>query len=397
MVSWQQRQTRQTDLEPNSDILSFLVNRQRAWVEIDLTALAHNVRTLKDWLAPQTKLMAVVKADAYGHGAVTVAETALANGVDCLAIATLAEGVELRQAGIKAPILILGAINGVEDIKAVSVWELEPTICNQEQALAFNQTLATVGAALKVHLKLDTGMSRLGTNWQHAPSFAQFVNTLPQLKIASVYSHFSTADEVDTSIMDLQHQRFKQAITELKNLGIVPPQIHLANSAATLSDRSCHYDLVRVGLAFYGLYPATHLQQVLDLKPVLQVKAKITQVKTIPAGEGVSYGRKFITSQGTKVAVVGIGYADGVPRNLSNQLMAIAKGQLVAQIGAVTMDQLMLNVNNIPDIKSGDIVTLIGQENHLKITADDWASKLDTISWEILCGFKHRLPRIFSQ
>ncbi len=395
MVSWQQRQ-RQTNSEQNQDTLSFLVNRQRAWVEIDLTALAHNVRTLKAWLAPHTKLMAVVKADAYGHGAVTVAQTALINGADCLAIATLAEGVELRQAGIKAPILILGAINAVEDIKAVVAWSLEPTICDAEQALAFDATLATVGKSLNVHLKLDTGMSRLGTNWQHAVSFAQLVHTLPNLRIDSIYSHFSTADDSDRTVMDLQHQRFNYAINQLNNLGIVPPQIHLANSAATLSDRSCHYDLVRVGLALYGLYPAIHLQSTISLKPVLQVKAKITQVKIIPPGEGVSYGRKFIATQETKIAVVGIGYADGVPRNLSNQLRAIVDGQLVAQIGSITMDQLMLNVTNIPDLKPGEIVTLIGQQNNLQITAEDWANKLDTISWEILCGFKHRLPRIYN-
>ena len=395
MVSWQQQQ-RQTNSEQNQDTLSVLVNRQRAWVEIDLTALAHNVRTLKAWLAPHTKLMAVVKADAYGHGAVAVAQTALANGADCLAIATLAEGVELRQAGIKAPILILGAINAVEDIKAVVAWSLEPTICDEEQALAFDATLATVGQSLNVHLTLDTGMSRLGTNWQHALSFAQLVHTLPNLRIGSIYSHFSTADESDRTIMDLQHQRFNYAIDQLNNIGIVPPQIHLANSAATLSDRSCHYDLVRVGLALYGLYPASHLQSTISLKPVLQVKAKISQVKTIPLGEGVSYGRKFIATQETKIAVVGIGYADGVPRNLSNQLQAIVDGQLVSQIGSITMDQLMLNVTKIPDLKPGETVTLIGQQNNLQITAEDWADKLGTISWEILCGFKHRLPRIYN-
>ena len=376
------------------DNLSFLVSRQRAWVEIDLTALAHNVRTLKNFLEPQTKLMAVVKADAYGHGAVTVAQTALANGADCLAIATLAEGVELRQAQITVPILILGAINAVEDIKALAVWQLEPTICNVEQALAFDKTLTQIGKSLSVHLKLDTGMSRLGTNWQDANSFVQLVKSLSKLNISSIYSHFATADESDRTVMNLQHQRFKDAISQIKEAGYAPPQIHLANSAATLCDRSCHYDLVRVGLALYGLYPASHLHSCIDLKPVLQVKAKVAQVKTIPAGEGISYGRRFITQKDTKIAVVGIGYADGIPRNLSNQLQAIIKGQLVSQIGSITMDQLMLNVDNISSVKSGDIVTIIGNQNDLSITADDWANKLNTISWEILCSFKHRLPRI---
>jgi alanine racemase len=391
MVSWQRQ--RQTNLNPTPS--SLLVHRQRAWVEVDLAALAHNVRTLKAWLAPQTKLMAVVKADAYGHGAVTVAQTALAHGADSLAIATLAEGLELRAAGITAPILVLGAINAVEDIQAAAAWDLEATIYNSEQAEVFNHTLARLGKSLAVHLKLDTGMSRLGTNWQSAVAFVSLVTSLPNLKIVSIYSHFATADESDPSMMDLQHQRFQAAMTQLEVVGINPPQVHLANSAAALSDRSTHYDLVRIGLSLYGLYPAPHLSQVLELKPVLQVKAKITQVKTIPKGEGVSYGRQFVTQEDTKIAVVGIGYADGVPRNLSNQLQGIIAGQLASQIGAITMDQLMLRVDHLPQVQSGDIVTLIGKQGNLAITADDWANKLDTISWEILCGFKHRLPRIF--
>ena len=394
MVGWQQRQQKNS-FSFNQDALSLLVSRQRAWVEIDLAALADNVRILKNWLTPQTKLMAVVKADAYGHGAVAVAQTALTNGADCLAIATLAEGVELRQAGIEAPILVLGAINATEDIKAVVAWKLEPTICNQQQALVFNAILTELGESLHIHLKLDTGMSRLGTNWQDAVAFGQLIKTLPNLKISSVYSHFSTADESDRTFMKLQHQRFNHAIASLNKSGLIPPQIHLANSAAALSDRTSHYDMVRVGLALYGLYPATHLRQTINLQPVLQVKAKVTQVKTVPAGEGISYGRKFITDKDTKVAVVGIGYADGVPRNLSNRLQGIVSGQLVAQIGAITMDQLMLKVDHLCHIQPGDIVTLIGQQGQHRITADDWAKELNTISWEILCGFKHRLPRIF--
>ena len=393
MVGWQQHQ--EANLAYEQHPLSCLVNRQRAWVEINLEALAHNVKALKNFLTPGTKLMAVVKADAYGHGAITVAKTALANGADCLAIATLAEGVELRQAGIEVPILILGAINAPEDIKAVAAWRLEPTICNARQALIFNDTLSQIGESLAVHLKLDTGMSRLGTNWQETTPFVRLVKNLTSLKIASIYSHFSTADERDRTMMNLQHQRFCNALAQLRTIGYVPPQIHLANSAATLSDRSCHYDLVRVGLALYGLYPASHLSGTIDLKPVLEVKAKVAQVKTIPNGEGVSYGRKFITQKDTKVAVVGIGYADGIPRNLSNRLQAIVRGKIVPQIGTITMDQIMLNVDSIAHLEPGEVVTLIGRENNLTITAEDWANKLDTISWEILCSFKHRLPRIY--
>ncbi|MGF1542484.1 MAG: alanine racemase [Pleurocapsa sp.] len=375
--------------------LSSLVSRQRAWVEIDLTALATNVRSLKKLLSPQTELMAVVKADAYGHGAIAVAQTALQHGASSLAIATLVEGVELRQAGLNAPILILGAINAPEDIKAVAAWQLEPTICHPQQALIFSETLQKTGTTLPVHLKLDTGMSRLGTDWQQAKEFVELVQKLPNLRLKSVYSHLATADDPDPTVMNLQHQRFRSAIAELKSCGIHPPYLHLANSAATLSDRSCHYDLVRIGLALYGLHPSPHLSSTVKLKPVLQVKAKITQVKTLAAGTGVSYGHRYITDKETKVAVLGIGYADGVPRNLSQRLQAIVRGRLVSQIGTITMDQMMLDVDGFEDLRPGEIVTLIGTDGNITLTADDWADKLNTISWEILCGFKHRLPRVY--
>jgi alanine racemase len=393
MLDWREQ------IKPGSDSnyfsVSSTVSRQRAWVEIDLTALAANVRNLKQLLAPQTELMAVVKADAYGHGAIAVARTALQHGASYLAIATLAEGVQLRQAGLDAPILILGAINAPEDIKAVAAWQLEPTICNLQQALVFSKILQEIGTTLPVHLKLDTGMSRLGTNWQEAIKFVELVQKLPNIELKSVYSHLATADDPDPTVMNLQHQRFQKAIAELRSSGINPPYLHLANSAATLGDRNLHYDLVRVGLALYGLYPSPHLVSTVKLKPVLQVKAKITQVKTLAAGTGVSYGHRYITEKDTKVAVLGIGYADGVPRNLSQRLQAIVRGRLVSQIGTITMDQMMLDVDELEDLQPGETVTLIGTDGNITITADDWADKLNTISWEILCGFKHRLPRVY--
>ncbi len=370
------------------------VIRQRAWIEIDQGALAHNVRQLKQILSPQTELMAVVKADAYGHGAIRVAEIALRAGASWLAIATLGEGIELREAGITAPILILGATNTSEEVKAIAHWQLQPTLCNSQHALVFSKTMAALGQTLPVHLKLDTGMSRLGTPWNQARSFVELVQHLPNLQIASIYSHLATADDPDPTVIGQQHQRFRQAIAEIKDLGITSPRLHLANSAATLSDRALHYDLVRVGLAIYGLYPSPHLRSAIDLKPVLQVKARVTQVKTIPPGTGVSYGHQFVSEGELRLAVVGIGYADGVPRNLSNRLKVLIRGQLVPQIGAITMDQLMLDVSAIPDVQVGEVVTLIGKDGDLEISADDWAASLGTISWEILCGFKHRLPRV---
>jgi alanine racemase len=368
---------------------------QRAWVEIDLEAISHNVQQLRRLISAHTQLMAVVKADAYGHGAVTVAQTALQSGASWLGVATVPEGIQLRQAGIKAPILILGATYTSTQIQAIADWQLQPTICSPKQALVFSDTLASINHdVIAVHIKLDTGMSRLGTNWQQGAEFVQLVQRLPHLEIKSIYSHLATADSPDTFVMEQQHQRFEEAIAKIKSTGIKIPLLHLANSAGTLADRALHYDIVRPGLAIYGLSPAPHLQNVINLRPVLQVKARVTQVKNIAPGAGVSYGHQFIAPCEIRLAVVGIGYADGVPRNLSNKLQVLIQGQRVPQIGTITMDQMMLNITSLPDIQEGEVVTLLGQQGQEKITADDWATQLNTISWEILCGFKHRLPRL---
>ncbi len=369
---------------------------QRAWVEIHLGALAYNVQQLVKLLSPGTQLMAVVKADAYGHGAVTVAQTVLESGASWLGVATVPEGIQLRESGIESPILILGAAHTPEQIQAIAQWKLQPTLCSPKQALVFADTLETLDypTPIPVHIKLDTGMSRLGTNWQQATEFVQLVRRLPHLVIASIYSHLATADSPDPRVMQVQQQRFTQAIAQIQAQGILPPCLHLANSAATLADPALHYDIVRVGLAIYGLYPSPHLRHKIDLKSVLQLKARVTQVKTITPGTGVSYGHQFIAREEITLAVVGIGYADGVPRHLSNKMQVLIRGQRVPQIGAITMDQLMLDVSSIPDIQEGEVVTLLGEQGTEKISADDWANLLNTISWEILCGFKHRLPRV---
>lgn len=391
MLSWEQ----------SASVAS--MKRERSWVEIDLAALAHNVQQLKRLLSPGTELMTVVKADAYGHGAVTIAQTALQHGATWLGVATIPEGIELREAGITAPILLLGATNTPEQVRAIARWQLQPTLGTPKQALVCAETLSRFQnssaqpSQLLVHLKLDTGMSRLGAPWQQAAEFVQLVRRLPQLQIASIYSHLATADDPDETVMRQQQARYEQAIAQIRTTGIPLPRLHLANSAATLTDASLHYDLVRVGLATYGLHPAPHLQPKVDLKPVLQVKARVTQVKMLQPGTGVSYGYQFIADRQMPLAVVGIGYADGVPRNLSNRMDVLIRGQRVRQVGAITMDQLMLDVTNLPDLQEGEIVTLLGQDGKEQISADDWAALLNTISWEILCSFKHRLPRLTVQ
>ncbi|OKH19256.1 alanine racemase [[Limnothrix rosea] IAM M-220] len=370
------------------------VAQQRAWVEIDHKALAHNIRALKSLLAPTTELLAVVKANAYGHGVIEVTKTVLENGATWLAIATLGEGIEIREAGITAPILVLGATNTAAELEAIAHWDLQPTLCTLEQQKLFQETMKKLGKTLPVHLEIDTGMSRLGTRWEGAVEFVEAVHTSENLEIASIYSHFATADEVDLTMTHLQHERFKTTLTEIGKLGIPLPKLHLCNSAGTMLGQEFHYDMVRPGIAIYGCYPAPHMENVVALKPVMQVKARITQVKTLPPDTGVSYGHRFVTSQKTKIAVVGIGYADGIPRCLSNNLKVFVNGQLAPQLGSVTMDQIMLDVSHIENVQAGDIVTLIGKEGGDRLTVDQWANQLGTISYEILCGFKPRLPRI---
>jgi alanine racemase len=372
------------------------LSQHRAWVEIDGAALAHNVAQLRSLLAPTTALLTVVKADAYGHGATTVARIALAHGATWLGVATIGEGIQLRRSGIAAPILLMGAANSAEEVRAIVEWQLQPTLCTPKQALIFSETLATLDSrlSLAVHLKLDTGMSRLGSDWQQAVTFVQWVTGLPQLQIASLYSHLATADSEDPSFMAVQQQRFEAAIGELRALNLCPDRLHLANSAATLTDPGLHYDMVRCGLATYGLYPAGHLADRVSLRPVMQVRARLTQVKAIAAGTGVSYGLRYVAESDRLVAVVGIGYADGVPRNLSTQMEVLVRGKRLKQLGSITMDQLMIDVTELPDVEPGEIVTILGRSGQKQITADDWAQTLGTISWEILCGFKNRLPRI---
>lgn len=387
----------------------------RAWLEINPLALIHNIQQLRSLLSPTTELMAVVKANAYGHGAILVAQTALKYGVTSLAVATIAEGQELREAGIKAPILLLGAVNTPEEIRAIAQYHLEPNLSTLQQAKLFSATLtnsgkskeewalptllkSNSGKSLPVHINIDTGMSRLGMPWQEVGELIQLVQSLPGLELASIYSHLATAEDTDSRVRQQQQQRFQKIIDICQTMGL-PPHVkfHLANSAGTLVDAGLHYDRVRVGLSLYGLYPSPHLQSLLSLQPVMAVKARVALVKPLAAGTGVSYGYKFFAPQDMLIAVVGIGYADGVPRLLSNKMQVLIRGRLVPQIGSITMDQLMLDVSAIPDLQPGEIVTLIGQDGDRIITADDWAEAIDTISWEILCSFNSRLPHLISE
>ena len=250
--------------------------QQRAWVEIDLTALAHNVRQIRGLLTTDTQIMAVVKADAYGHGSIDIARTLVSEGVGWLAVATVSEGIELRQAGIIVPILVLGGVNSDLQVQAIAKWGLQPTICTIEQATLISKAFARMepSKSLPVQIKLDTGMSRLGADWQTAVTFFEQVVQLPYLEIGGLYSHLATADEIELTVMELQVDRFEQAATAISDAGFSLPMLHLANSAGILVSDRLHYQLVRPGLILYGLCPALHLQSKIDLQTVLSVRAR---------------------------------------------------------------------------------------------------------------------------
>jgi alanine racemase len=372
-------------------------SRQRAWVEVDSAAITRNAGTLSAGLAAGCQLMAVVKADGYGHGAVPVARAALAGGASSFGVATLAEGVQLRRAGITAPVLVLGNLIHPDELRSCLRWQLMPTLSGMREALLCQNLAAAAGRPMGVHLKLDTGMTRLGIDWQEGPRLVAALSELADVQLLGVYSHLANADvppAEDGGITACQQQRFDAVLEALQQQRLEAGSRHLANSAATLRGQPFHYDMVRVGLALYGHSPAPHLGATAMLQPAMQLRARVSLIRSVPAGVGVSYGHRFITSRASRLAVVGIGYADGVPRQLSGQIAVLHQGQRLPQVGAITMDQLVLDATDAPDLEVGDVVTLLGQDGDQQITPTDWSHRCQTIPWEILCGFKHRLPRL---
>jgi alanine racemase len=272
-----------------------------------------------------------------------------------------------------------------------------PTLSGMREALLCQNLAAGSGRPLAVHLKLDTGMARLGAPWQEGQRLVEAIASLEAVDLAGLYSHLADADAPGWGLDPLtqqQQQRFDAVLTGLQQAGLSSGSRHLANSAATLRSPQLHYDLVRVGLALYGHRPAAHLGDALALQPAMQVRARVSLMRTVPAGVGVSYGHRFTTSRPSRLAVVGIGYADGVPRLLSNRLQVLFRGRPVPQVGAITMDQLVLDATDVPELDQGAVVTLLGEDGGARIDPLAWSEPCGTIPWEILCGFKHRLPRL---
>ena len=370
---------------------------QRAWIEVSGKSIEHNVREIKSLLTNGCQFMAVVKADGYGHDAKFVSQYAIKGGADKLGVATLQEGLYLRSEGIKEPILVLGNIYTRKDLLICFQNNLMPTISDMKQCIICNEIGKKYKQLFYIHLKIDTGMSRLGFEVKNFVQYFENIISFENIIIDGIYSHLSTADALDASeknsFANIQRRTFLKLLADISINKYPNIKIHLANSAGTLIGNEFHFDMVRVGLCMYGYKPSQH-QINLKLKPAMSLKSKVSFIRIVDNKVGVSYGKNFITNKKTKLAVISIGYADGIYRTLSNKISLLHNGKTYPQIGAITMDQLMIDITGANDINVGDNVTLLGSDQDKCISPIDWAEAASTIPWEILCAFKNRLPRV---
>jgi alanine racemase len=371
------------------------VSFRPVWAEVDLAAVRENVRVLRAAVAP-ARVLAVVKADGYGHGSVRVARAAIEAGAVGLGVALVEEGVTLRDAGIDAPILVLS--EPVPDAAATVVaFGLTPVVYTAAGIEALAKAVAASAAEqpLPVHLKVDTGMHRIGVAEREAPHLARLVVAHAELRLAGVCTHFAVSDEPDNPYTNEQLERFDRVLTAIRAEGIDPGVVHTANTAGALAFPAARCDMVRAGIGIYGVAPAPELSGVVPLRPALAVKARVSYVKPVAAGERVSYGLRYALPRDAHIATVPIGYGDGVPRNLAGHGgEVLVHGRRCPIAGTVTMDQLMVDIGDLP-VERGDEVVLLGRQGAEEITADEWAKRLGTIAYEIVCGIGPRVPRVY--
>lgn len=366
-----------------------------AWAEIDLDAIAYNTRNIKKLIGDKD-LIAVVKANCYGHGVIDIIPTLLENGVSRFAVAMISEALEIRDNKITAPVMILGFTPlylGEELINN----NIEQTVYDLDYAKELSKIALTLNKKAKIHIAIDTGMGRIGflPNEKSIDNITE-ICSLEGIEVIGIFTHFSTSDEKDKEYSHQQFTKMLSVMDTLKKRGIDIPLKHVANSGAIIDLPDTYLDAVRAGIILYGYYPSDEIDKNnLALKPALTLKATITNVKTLEKDMYVSYGRTFKTSNETIVATIPVGYADGYLRKLAENGKVIIKGEFAPIIGRICMDQFMIDVTNIPDVKIGDEVILLGEKNGLKYNADDMAKKLDTINYEVTCMLKSRLPRVY--
>ena len=334
--------------------------------------------------------MAVVKADGYGHGSVEVSRIALQSGADYLGVALPDEGMQLRRAGIDVPILVLGLVQPEEASKVVGA-SLHQTVSSLELAEALDQEARRTSTRVNVHVKVDTGMGRIGIRPEDASDFVLRIQRLQNLDVVGIFSHFASADAADKAFARRQLEIFDRTVRELELAGIHLPMKHMANSAAVLDLPESHFDLVRPGIMIYGHYPSGEVSHSVALKPAMRLRTEISFLKTVPPGTSISYGRTFVTDRETKVATLPIGYGDGYPRLLSNRGQVIVRGRRAPLVGRVCMDMCMIDVSHVPEVQAGDEVTLFGEDPPV----EEIASMVGTINYEVVCDVGKRVPRLY--
>lgn len=367
--------------------------QQRVWAEVALDNIRHNVTELRNLVGPQVKLMAVVKANGYGHGAVPVTRAAIGAGADWVAVAIVEEGAALRKAGISAPILVLGVTPAALHQELLD-YDLRATVCQWENVEQLAAKARAQGLTAKVHVKVDTGMGRLGLLPHDAFQFIRRAVALEGVAVEGVFTHFATAEEADVSYTDQQWQRFMWLLSALQEEGMAIPIRHAANSAAATRLQRARLGMVRCGLSIYGLYPSDLVRDVVALRPAMSLRARLSFSKMVPGGWGVSYGATYVTKQPTCIGVVPVGYGDGYSRGFSNNADVLIQGRRYPVVGRITMDQCMVDLGS-DRIQPGEIVTLLGRDKNEEITADEWAERLGTISYEVLCSISERVPRVY--
>lgn len=360
------------------------------WAVIDTDAIRNNVRFIRGHTG--TEVMAIVKANAYGHGAVPVALAALEGGASWCGVARSSEALELRQAGIGCPILLLG-YTPQERLEEMIRQGVSLTVWNPDQLSMISEAARRAGSDAKIHLKVDTGMSRIGMQVAEALPVAKKAGSTPGIIFEGLFSHFARADEKDPASADLQWERFQSVLGDLDQQGLLPPLVHHANSAASLTRKETALSLVRFGIAMYGLHPSPECPLPAAFRPALSWRSVLSQVKVLPPGRGVSYGHEYLTKGNERIGTIPVGYADGFRRLPGNQVLV--GGLRAPIIGRVTMDQVLVQLDGIPDAKAGDEVVLIGKQGKGSITAEDVAEIWGTINYEVTCAVGPRVPRLY--
>ena len=359
---------------------------------IDHAALRWNLQQIRAKVGAQVKILSMVKANAYGHGAVAAAKTLHTAVGDAFGVATPDEGIELRRSGIGAPILVVAGVYQ-DQLEPFFAHSLTPVIYDLDGLTALESAVERRGASLDIHLKIDTGIGRLGVLACELDSWLPRLKALKALKIEGVLSHFSTAESVDGDFTKKQLEIFSSVVARMRAAGMTP-LFHFANSAATITQPAAYFDMVRPGIMLYGVYPSPAMARQIQLKPVMTWQTKILQLKKVPSGTSVSYGQTFITKRESLIATLPVGYADGYQRLLSNRGEVLVRGERAPVTGTVCMDLTMIDVTDIRNVQQGDEVVLLGRQDHAEITADEMAAWANTISYEIFTSIGARVPRI---